>query len=1003
MISYQKRGSFFAGVKAADNLVTLRIDQDESNHAWYSVSGLACTSTRNLSTGNDADDLFPAEGAMFTAVSTGAQSDVNGNFTMQPVYLQGGSNLRYAVSYNGNLSIQETGVAPANAAKTTVEEPALDGSYVQREVIPVSLGNVKVSSVSPTGAHFSGVSVKLNGFNADAIHVVEMSGKDLTFSVTVDPGQKYIFDGIEYDEHITDVTLYFQSQITGDVHGIYSTTLKDGETEPGLKWDAATNTATLEIMKFSPNAPEKYTWGDVVMLQLTTDKRVSAQEDPVMIYQPVSSGYAVITDQDYEPETFDYKLDIQAMLKDGLAEDEEGSEDTRYSFGKFPWLGEITAVICTFSYFASSGYNNTAQMILDDLELMEDNSQDAELMEGVLPRRWALSAAAVFKETPYGGVRTMIAVAGSFGNSQYSKTANPYRTFEEMQDYMMEGAHIGGKQLIYKEHTNSVSSKRNFIRSELGGPYIYFTVYVGIFIDWGFIEVAKTDGSGETEISHEAVFLGAGGFFGGKLTGGYTQYGFIPLPVYFNLEADIDITVFLGSSADPNKTLQSFYDTKDHKGQDFKFQLELLGEVGARLTIGAGYYKLVGLRATGGLGLQTGYSLRMSDWYPGLEGTDFVSYSTDAMFAGTIDLVVTSIDLYSASWPLPLGYGWLQYFQQMRRANALIHFINEGINDGDGSAEVRAQSRIMADELGRYVDAYQGTGKALRKEVNRVQSYAYHNGIINWNEKNRVDMIRQGGLIGNIIDTAILTGDEETGSSLFHTREHVDTRWVAGQNASLQAAFGPVSSEKIMDNAVSHPASQIMAIGEDQFLIVFLDDDNTRDRQQANVLKWTVYDANNNTWTPPATVQNDSTADGRANLIDAGDKLVLSWTSIAEDKYTALKAAVADELTEKNGSEPADEQIQAVLESDPSRVMAQMDIFSVEFTKSTKSFGDIEQLTDDAFYDDTPQAVYDEDTGDYIVLYYKTFQNEDMYANAEDSLMDLVSSNTDPEKTYSVL
>ena len=39
---------------------------------------------------------------------------------------------------------------------------------------------------------------------------------------------------------------------------------------------------------------------------------------------------------------------------------------------------------------------------------------------------------------------------------------------------------------------------------------------------------------------------------------------------------------------------------------------------------------------------------------------------------------------------------------------------------------------------------------------------------------------------------------------------------------------------------------------------------------------------------------------------------------------------------------------------------------------NAESFGEIKQLSDDEYYDDSPMAVYDESSKDYIVLYYKT-------------------------------
>ena len=998
---------FFAGVQASDNLVTLRMDRTASDHAWYSLRGTACYSTLNLDTGNEADDLYPAAYARITSALSGTESDRDGDFTLEPMYLLGGSIVRYIVHFNGTSIIREVKVARADAAAETVSHLDPLGGYSQIQAIPVDLGNVKVESWSRTGAHFSNVSVTLANFNPEAITAMEMNGKTLTVKITVDPGQPYIWEGEQCRETVTEVTLWFQSQLTGEIHGIYSTTLQDGETSPGLTWNQMTNTATLIIRKFSPDAPEKYTYGDVMMLQLTTDKKTSAGGSSAMVYQPVSSGYTVITDQNYMPETYEEDMDISSMLDAALSEENK----TRYSFGQFPWLGSITAVVTTFSYFVSSGFNNTAQMILDDLQVMED--EDAELMAGVIPRKAAISAAAAFKELPYGGVRTMIAVAMSFGNAAYSKRANPYQAKDTASTFLYGISSGKSGSMIYEG--GQFKGGKSLVQSELGGKYIYFTIYVGLYCDWGYIEEAVTDEDGDTDMSHFAVFLGAGGFYGIQMTGGYTKYVFpAGVPVYFNIEAHIDLTVYLGSSADPKKTLESFYETSDHKGQDFAFNMEIYADAGLKLTIGVGLYKIVGIRASGGVGVQAGLSLRMAEWFPDLEGTDTLSVSTDATFSGSIDLIVTSIDLWSASWPLPLGYGWLQYFQQMRRANILIHFVNDGINDNEGSKAAREECRRLADELGEYVNAYQGTGKALKKLVDHLNDYAYDHHVIRPEHWARVNMIRQGGLLGNLAETYYssimdLLDDEEQ-SSLFHTRDHVDSRWVAGEDASLMAAFGPVSTAKLVENAVSQPAAQIAALGNNRFLVVFMDDDASRDRQQAGVLKWSVYNANDNTWTAPQTVQNDGTADGRPNLVDGGDKLILTWPSIAQAKYDALKLGVAKELDAVDYNEETkvytitdDTAVLRTLEMNPDRVMSAMDIFTAEFSKTGLAFGPITQLTDDDFYDDGPQAVYDSETGDYVILYYKTAQDTEAYAGAEDRLMDLVSSNANPDRTYGVM
>ena len=131
----------------------------------------------------------------------------------------------------------------------------------------------------------------------------------------------------------------------------------------------------------------------------------------------------------------------------------------------------------------------------------------------------------------------------------------------------------------------------------------------------------------------------------------------------------------------------------------------------------------------------------------------------------------------------------------------------------------------------------------------------------------------------------------------------------------------------------------------------------------------------------------------------AGEKASMSDEARKnKQKYDALKNAVAEEIGSDNNA-----LIQVALEDDPARVMSTFDIFTVEFDKSSRSFGSITQLTDDVFYDDYPQAIYDQETGDYIVVYYKTAQDTEAYTGGGDKLTDLVGVSADPNKTYSLL
>ena len=1007
---------FFAGVKASDNVITLGVDRDAQKHAYYSFSGVTYTSTLNLSSEHEAFDVIPVKDVMITAPLGGGVSMADGDFDLSTNYLVAGTAMRYLVSYNGMTDIREVRLAPADTARQPASFEGRDGSVETVQAIPVSLGNIEVNTWAPGGARFSGLTVSLGGFNTSAISAVELNGKKLEVSLTVDPGSGYLTtdssgNAVTVEEHIVDVRLYFQNSLTGEIHGDYS--VKAENEKFRLAWDAAANTATLSIREFKPDAPELYTYGDVLMAELVTDRSTGVNQFMgwSMVYQPVSTGFMVIADQDYVPTTFNYDVNIPEMLSSDIDGTQEEGE-RRANFGQFPWLGAVSAAIKVFAKYSSVTKYNDAEKIIEDLEDMGDDDgelagDDGELMESVFSKqRWAMSALVVMKDTYYGGCRIMVGVAMTTGSGQYQKRANPWQTARSTYDYLLGGDKLNSDAgLIFNTHNRNTKKQNiNFYDSEFGGGYLTFSVYVGFYIDFGYIEIADDEGGDDYDISHDLVFMGAGGFIGAQLTAGYTAYIYPGgMPIYANLEAYLNVTLFLGASADPNKTLEeAYYNNNQQTGNDWGFQLEVDGQAGGKATLGFGIAKVASVRGGFGLGLRAGYSPSIKKWYPNLTGADTLSFSTDVQFSCGIDTPWGSYDLWSASFPLPWGYGWLQYFQQVTRANKLIHFIKQNIDEGYCPDSKIDEARRRVDALADYVDQYSGDGPTLRKKVDTLKNWARSNHALGAHEEIQVEAIRMGGIVGNIMGTVMLTEDGEPSEQNFHVNDHVDSTWVAGDDASLMAAFGPVESRKLVDNALSQPCSQIIALGGNRFLVAFLDDDTSRERQQAYTLKYTVYDANAGTWTEPVTIQDDGTGDSQANLVDAKDKIIISWTSIAPAKLQALKDEVAAEYKQKNGYTPGAEQIALELEADPARMLKQTDVFTVQLDKQTCTLGPIEQLTDDEYYDATPQAVYDEETGDYIILYYKTEQDSEDYGSAGERFENIISSNPD-DKTYSVL
>ncbi len=1000
---------FNAGVKAGDNIVTLSADRNVSDHAYYMFSGTTYTSILNLATGHDSDDVITVQGAAVAVPYAGATSDPDGNFQTTSTYLVGNTYVRYLVMYNGQTVIREKKLASASADKVQALYMSPDGQYSEVEAVSMTLGGVELETWTSGGAHFSEVVVSLGDFNSSAINAVEMNGKKLVVEVTVDPGTGYITtddngDLVTVPENVTGVVLYFQNQLTGEVHGTYSTVKEEGKEKAGLEWDAETNTATLTINEFKPDSPALYTYGDILMAGLITDRHTGTNSfsGNDMVYQPVSTGFAVIADTDYEPKTMNQNIDFTTFLnQDGTME-----EHKRTNFGQFPWLGNITAVVSVFNVLSSARHkDDEAYEIIADLEEMAEGGFDNDgdgLME-TIGRRWAVSALAVVKETAYGGVRIMVGVAFTSGDKGYQRNANPYRSFTEFVNWnsMIWGFNqLGEVELLKKEPDRAQKAKE--LKSQFGGPYFSFSLYVGLYVDFGYIAIQDTESeTGYTDISHDFVLMGAGGFFGAMFKGGYTITLCTPIFWYINFEAGLNVTVFIGASADPLKTLESaYYDSDQVFGDDWGFTFDIDGRASFSGAIGIGYYKIMGARCTASVGVQAGFSLKMHEFFPDLDGNDYLSYATDITFTGTLDLIVTSIDLWSASWPLPWNDGWLGYFQQSGRAERLILYINKGINAKDGSDEARAYCRQKNDELAAYKDLYAGSGDTLKEMVDDLKEYAYDHGVISWHERNMVDALRMGGIIGGAMNMYAETHDAEEQSLYYHTNDHVESEWVAGEEGSLMAAFGPVSSSKLLENTPNSTASEIIPIGNGKYLMTFIDDDNSRERQQSYVLKYTVYDSNTDTWTVPAVLQDDGTADNRANLVDAGDKIIVTWTSIEKEKYETLKEKVADEIS--SDGDATEEMVFAYLEDNPTVLLENMDVFTVQFDKETETFGEIEQLTDDAYYDSDPKAVYDEETGDYIVLYYKTAQDAEAYDSEADRLNDMVSSNPG-DNTYSVL
>lgn len=179
--------------------------------------------------------------------------------------------------------------------------------------------------------------------------------------------------------------------------------------------------------------------------------------------------------------------------------------------------------------------------------------------------------------------------------------------------------------------------------------------------------------------------------------------------------------------------------------------------------------------------------------------------------------------------------------------------------------------------------------------------------------------------------------------------------WVADENASLQGAFAPVNTQTLATNVFKNSDGKLISIGENKMLYVFLDDNTSKADDEITSLMYTIYDGTS--WSEPKVVQDDSTGDYYPNVCDAGDSVMVSWVS--------SDPAKGENLTD-------------------AQLIQQMEVYTVLFNKKSETFGEIEQLTDDNYFDSNPIGIYDSISGDRAVYYIKNSTQSDNvfdYAN----------------------
>ena len=218
-------------------------------------------------------------------------------------------------------------------------------------------------------------------------------------------------------------------------------------------------------------------------------------------------------------------------------------------------------------------------------------------------------------------------------------------------------------------------------------------------------------------------------------------------------------------------------------------------------------------------------------------------------------------------------------------------------------------------------------------------------------------------------------------------RDNTPSAWTGSVQAvspgdvSSMATYKLKSVSTLLSDGYDRPDAQLMEMGENGTLMVFLQDDKSRTDTERTALSYSVLQ--DGVYSEPIIIQTDATADFQPNVADAGDNVVITWIS----------------------SDPAVDKGNALDDSYEANYLKAQEVYSVSVPKADLAAhkaidqSAIVRLTNDEFYDAQPYAVYDRTSGDYNVYYIKTAEDTESTAEA----VDLANPMNTSGKTYSVI
>ncbi|MEG0835204.1 MAG: hypothetical protein RR413_07130, partial [Christensenellaceae bacterium] len=284
---YEFQGNGFyheASSQKAENVITVTV-RTPRVPSYTAITGKLYNTDINLSTGRQNENpTIPAAGAIVCTGGSIAVTGMDGSFATKAVPAEPGSTIRYMVINNGVEKIMQANVQ-GEWTRQVAPDPTLGIGSVTVPAYVAVLGVVSAPTMTNDSAWFNTISVVQKDAPMTENHTVVLNGSDTKFIATVKDNVPYKLNGQELIEKVTKVDFLVMDGRTKK----YKSKFEAEKGKDGVTW-------TAEQFMLGSDSPSLYTYGDVIYMQMTTDKKVATLgvEDGMKnetVYSPISSGY----------------------------------------------------------------------------------------------------------------------------------------------------------------------------------------------------------------------------------------------------------------------------------------------------------------------------------------------------------------------------------------------------------------------------------------------------------------------------------------------------------------------------------------------------------------------------------------------------------------------------------------------------------------------------------------------------------------------------------------